>query len=107
MQSLIDPDSVQIIDRDLEQYTKALDMGDVDYVGTRLHAGIHAMNRGVRTIILAVDNRAAEMGRDFHLPVMDRCDLEHTLMDKICSQWETSVQIPTKQIDLWKASIMR
>ena len=107
LQSLIDPDSVQIIDRDLEQYTNALDMGDVDYVGTRLHAGIHAMNRGVRTIILAVDNRATEMGRDFHLPVMDRCNLEHTLMDKICSQWETSVQIPTKQIDLWKASIVR
>ena len=107
LQSLIDPDSVQIIDRDLEQYTKALDMGDVDYVGTRLHAGIHAMNRGVRTIILAVDNRATEMGRDFNLPVMDRSDLEHTLMDKICSQWETSVKIPIEQIDLWKANIVR
>ena len=65
------------------------------------------MNRGVRTIILAVDNREAEMGRDFNLPVMDRSDLEHTLMDKICSQWETSVKIPIEQIDLWKANIVR
>lgn len=107
LQSLIDPDSVQIIERDLKLYTDALDMGGVDYVGTRLHAGIHAMNRGVRSIILAVDNRAAEMGRDFHLPVIWRDEIKCRLQDKICSQWATKVNLPTDQIYLWKKQFDR
>lgn len=107
LQSLIDSGSVQIIDRDLEQYTKALDMGDVDYVGTRLHAGIHAMNRGVRTIILAVDNRAAEMGRDFNLPVIQRSDVRNQLPELIAQERTTSVVLPFNTIQQWKTQFRR
>lgn len=103
LRSLIDPGSVQIIERDLEQYTRALDMGDVDYVGTRLHAGIHAMNRGVRSIILAVDNRAAEMGRDFHLPVIQRSNICGKLPERIASTWATNIVLPSDAIHQWKA----
>lgn len=102
LQSLIDPNSVQIIERDLGQYTKALDMGDVDYVGTRLHAGIHALNRGVRSIILAVDNRAAEMGQDFNLPVIQRSDIRTQLSEMITTKWETNIVLPLDAIHQWK-----
>lgn len=102
LQSLIDPDSVQIIERDLKLYTDALDMGGVDYVGTRLHAGIHAMNRGVRSIILAVDNRAAEMGRDFHLPVIWRSNIRMELPGRIASTWATNIVLPFDAIHQWK-----
>lgn len=103
LRTLIDPGSVQIIERDLERYTHALDMGDVDYVGTRLHAGIHAMNRGVRSIILAVDNRAAEMGRDFHLPVIQRSNIRDELPERIASTWATNIVLPSDAIHQWKA----
>lgn len=102
LQSLAAPDSVQIIPRNLDAYTQALRMGDVDYVGTRLHAGIHAMNLGVRTIILAVDNRAIEMGRDFNLPVIKRSEAEEKLVKMISTQWNLTVNLPLDKIDAWK-----
>lgn len=102
LKSLAAPQTVEIISRDLEAYTEVLSLGDIDYVGTRLHAGIHAMNLGVRSIILAVDNRAAEMGRDFNLPVIRRDTLEDTLKDKICAHWKTQVRLPVGAIEAWK-----
>ncbi len=102
LQSLVDVQTVRIIPRSLEAYTEALKMGDVDYVGSRLHAGIHAMNLGVRSIILAVDNRAIEMGRDFHLPVIRREELEVKMLPMIHSRWQTAVDLPTEKIAAWK-----
>ena len=37
----------------------------LDYVGNRLHAGIRALQHGIRTLIVEVDNRASMMGADF------------------------------------------
>lgn len=102
LKELIDLSTVQVIPRSLEAYNQALKMGDVDYVGTRLHAGIHAMNQGIRTLILAVDNRAIEMGRDFQLPVIKRENLEEELENMITSSWKTKVQLPMEQIEAWK-----
>ena len=34
---------------------------DLDYIGTRLHAGIRAIQKKRRSIIIGVDNRALEM----------------------------------------------
>ena len=72
------------------------------YVGTRLHAGIHALNQKVRTIILAVDNRATEMGKDFNLPVIQRTQVEEKLQIMIQSTWRTKISIPKENIQKWK-----
>ena len=63
-----------VLDHSLEKLETFLDERRVTYVGTRLHGGIVAMNNGVPSLILAVDNRAAEMARDFRLPVVKRGD---------------------------------
>lgn len=102
LESLVDTQTVCVIPQNLEAYTSALKMGNVDYVGTRLHAGIHAMNLGVRTVILAVDNRAIEMGRDFNLPVIRREELEEKLQERICGSWNTQIEIPVDSIVKWK-----
>ena len=102
LESLVDTQTVRVIPRNLEAYTSALKMGNVDYAGTRLHAGIHAMNLGVRTVILAVDNRAIEMGRDFNLPVIRREELEEKLQERICGSWNTQIEIPVDFIVKWK-----
>ena len=66
---------IELIAPNLAAYDALLASGsDLDYVGNRLHAGIRALQKGRRTIIIEIDNRAREMGRDFHLPTVARND---------------------------------
>lgn len=60
---------VEIASGNLHSFKKILQRTDYDYVGTRLHAGILALNNNCRSIIYAIDNRAKEMGSDINLPV--------------------------------------
>lgn len=68
--------TVKVLSRDLESFESILDARDVDYFGTRLHAGIHALHRGIRTSIVGIDNRANEMARDFNIPVVTAATYE-------------------------------
>ncbi len=66
-----------LLDRDFASFRRFLtETPSVDYIGTRLHGGIFALNHGRRGLILEVDNRAKEMGKDFGLPTVVRTDLE-------------------------------
>ncbi|MHC4920710.1 MAG: polysaccharide deacetylase family protein [Planctomycetota bacterium] len=73
----------------------------LDYVGTRLHAGIRAIASGRRSLIIGIDNRAIEMGRDFDLPVLERSALAE-LPALIEASQETRVQLPHQAIATWK-----
>lgn len=101
------PGNLTTIPANLEAYEKILGGGGVDYVGTRLHAGIHALNYKIRSIILAVDNRATEMGRDVKLPVIQRSDITEILEEKIQSEFTTEIQIKQENIESFKAQFRR
>jgi peptidoglycan/xylan/chitin deacetylase (PgdA/CDA1 family)/2-polyprenyl-3-methyl-5-hydroxy-6-metoxy-1,4-benzoquinol methylase len=73
---------------------------DLDYIGTRCHAGIRAMQFMRRSIIIGVDNRAIEMQKDFNLPVVLRTDLS-TLPEIINSKFETRLNLPFDKIRQW------
>jgi polysaccharide pyruvyl transferase WcaK-like protein len=90
------------INPSLKAYDAALSEGSpVDYVGTRLHAGIRAMQKGRRALILSVDNRAREMGRDFDLPVVERGDM--AAIEHYLSAWpEPAVKLPVGTIAAWR-----
>lgn len=103
LQTLDLPANLTIIPASLEAYEEVLRKGGVDYVGTRLHAGIHALNYGIRSIILAVDNRATEMGRDVNLPVILRQEISGELEKKINSEFATEIRINQENIDKFKA----
>ena len=75
---------------------------NLDYVGTRLHGGIMALNYKVRTIIIAVDNRTVEMGSDLNIPYVLRDNIEDELEKKINSDFNTSLSINNKEIESWK-----
>ncbi len=77
---------------------------DVDYVGNRLHAGIRALQRGRRSIIVAIDNRAREMGRDFGLPTVGRTEFEQ-LACMIAEPLDIAIRTPQAEIDRWKDQI--
>lgn len=95
-------DKFILIDPHLEEYDKILTSDlDLDYVGTRLHAGIRAMQKGRRSIILSIDNRAREMGRDYNLNIIERDDIEK-LEDYINSDFKTDVKLNTENINKWK-----
>lgn len=73
----------------------------LDYVGTRLHAGIKALNAGRRTIILAVDNRALEMGRDVGLNVVDRTSIAE-IERMLTSTFRVRLEIDFESIETWR-----
>lgn len=107
LQTLNVPSNLTTIPASLEAYEEVLRKGGVDYVGTRLHAGIHALNYKIRSIILAVDNRATEMGRDVNLPVIQRDAISEELEKKIQSDFATEIRINQESIDRFQAQFRR
>lgn len=73
---------------------------DLDYVGNRLHAGIRALQKGRRTIIIEIDNRAREMGRDFQLPTIARNDFA-ALESMIDQPLQQKITLPRSEINRW------
>lgn len=102
LQRLSVPQNVIIIPRKLEEYEKILRHGNIDYVGTRLHAGIFALNHCVRSIVIAVDNRAVEIAKDTNLPIVKRSDISKDLNKKICDQAPIDIRIPLNNIKIFK-----
>ena len=68
----IDISQIKIISPSLRAYTNFLETTVCDYVGTRLHGGVRALQKERRTIIIGVDNRAIEKKKDFNLMVIER-----------------------------------
>ncbi|MBA6384479.1 polysaccharide pyruvyl transferase family protein [Colwellia sp. BRX10-6] len=96
----IDISNVKILPFSLAAYDELL-KSEIDFVGTRLHAGIRALQNNRKTLILAVDNRAEEKRRDFNLPVLERNDIS-AIKDRINSKWATEIKIPNEEIALWR-----
>lgn len=93
----------EIIPPNLESYDKVLEM-DVDYVGNRLHGGIRALQHKKRSIIISIDYRAANMLKDFSLPIIRREDIEERLDDAINSKAPTIVTgLDFEKIATWKS----
>ena len=91
------PDNLSVIPRQLNAYEQILQSGSVDYIGTRLHAGIFALNHKVRSLIISVDNRADEIAADTHLPILPREELDR-LEALIFAKRETNIELNTKNI---------
>lgn len=76
LKSICDFKKINILAPSLEAYDEYLKNNECDYIGTRLHAGIRAVNFRRRTIILSVDNRANDMKKTSGLCIISRDDLE-------------------------------
>ena len=101
------PTNLQLIPATLEAYENRLTQGNIDYVGTRLHAGIFALNHQVRSIIISVDNRAAEIANDTNLPVLQRNQIEEELEKWIIGTWKTNIYLKQDNIERFKAQLRR
>lgn len=95
-------DRVTMIKPSLEAFDEVLRNEDVDFVGTRLHAGIRALNLKRRSLIVAVDNRAAEIGKDTNLPIIFSKDL-NILREMLEAEIYTKIVLPVDNINAWKS----
>lgn len=90
----------------LDAYDELLESGDFEYVGTRLHAGVRALQKGCRSLILAVDNRAIEKQKDYSIHVIPRADIDK-LSALLIEDRATELRIDFSCIDEWKSQFFR
>lgn len=88
---------VSIVPPSLEAYNAFLDSDEMDFVGTRLHGGIRALQKGHRTLIIGIDNRAIEINRDTGLPVLNSEEMNR-LPDIIEARYDTKIDLNTANI---------
>lgn len=93
---------VKLIPSLLSEYDKVLNQADLDYVGTRLHAGIRALAFSHRAIVISVDNRAECISKDTGLTIISREEVTACLEEKIQSEFETVIHLPEENIKKWK-----
>lgn len=96
---------IKVIPPSLGAYASFLHNEEVDFVGTRLHSGIKALQCGKRTIIIGIDNRANEKNKDFNLPVLRRENMKE-LESLINSSFKTQIKLPVDQINQWKSQFL-
>jgi hypothetical protein len=94
---------LHILDATLKAYDDLLSSQEsLDYVGTRLHAGIRALNHKVRSIVIAIDNRAIEIANDTGLRIIHRESLVSELPVLINTRFRTTIDLPFESIREWK-----
>jgi polysaccharide pyruvyl transferase WcaK-like protein len=95
---------VEFIPSSLKGYRNILEDKSIslDYVGTRLHGGIFALRNFRRSVIIAVDHRANEMGKDLNLPVIDRYKSNSEIEDMILLDLNLDITLPQENINTWR-----
>lgn len=95
-------DRLNLIPGTLADYDAVLAQTDLDYVGTRLHAGIRAISKGHRSLIVSIDNRAECISADTGLPTIRREDIPIALQTRLDERIETTIDMPWENIAKWK-----
>lgn len=92
---------VTLVQPDLQSFDAVLNQADLDYVGTRLHAGIRALNKGRRSLIVSIDNRAECIHADTGLSIILRKDISKKLRQKIVGEIHSEITMPKSNISQW------
>lgn len=102
-------DDVKDIQRiySLKKYSEILNEGNVDYVGTRLHGGVYAMQHKVRSIVISIDHRARGFHDTNNLCICERDDIPEKLADMINAEIVTDIRLRQDDIDRWKAQFYK
>jgi len=99
-------EKITILAPDLKVYNEFLENNEVDYIGTRLHGGIKALQCAKRTMLIGIDNRAIEKKKDFNIPVVRYDELDE-LERLITMEWPTEIRIPIENINKWKSQFKK
>jgi len=105
LKSLRDTEDIKRI-YSLRQYSNMLLQADVDYIGTRLHGGIYALQHCCRSIIVSIDHRAQGFYKTNHIPIIQREDIENRLETLIRSRMETNIVVEQEAIQTFKGQFV-
>lgn len=100
-------DKVNLIESTLKGYDDILKEDDLDYVGTRLHAGIRALKAGHRSLIISIDNRAECIHSDTGLPIIKREEVPVALKERINGNIQIIITLPWENIRKWKEQFVK
>lgn len=104
---IIDKSKFRLIGPNLSELDHVIETEDFDYIGTRLHAGIRCLNGGHRSLIVAIDNRARQIGRDTGLPVVEREEgFINSTDDWVNHPVRTEIELPWNAIEQWKKQFL-
>lgn len=95
-----------VINPNLHAFEKLLDKGNIDYIGTRLHGGICALQHKCRSIIISIDNRAEDMNDKNSLRCIKRPNIEKELPMRINEKMQTSIVVDFESIRKWKEQFL-
>ena len=98
-------ETIHILPATKQAYDELLTREDIDYVGTRLHAGVYAMRHARRSIILAIDERAREIHKANHLNCLEKQNIAD-LDAYVNSNFKTEVRMPLDVIAEWKSQFI-
>lgn len=93
-------EKIQAIEPSLEAYSRILLQENIEYVGTRLHAGMYAMQHKRRAIILAIDDRVKSMRESYAFHTLEREKID-LLPKMIYSELNTDVHLKQENIEMW------
>lgn len=95
---------IKVVPANLSDFDYVLEnVPSIDYVGTRLHAGIRALQKLRRSIIISVDNRAEEKRKDFNLHVISRDLCVDEYVSIFNEEHSANISLLLKSIELWKS----
>ncbi|GAA0768050.1 hypothetical protein GCM10008908_07860 [Clostridium subterminale] len=97
--SLKNTENIEVVNPTLDSFEYILTK-DIDYIGTRLHAGIKALQYKRRSIIVAVDSRARNINKDINLNCVERNEID-SIVERINSNWKTDIKINQGAINQW------
>jgi polysaccharide pyruvyl transferase WcaK-like protein len=95
-------DNIHIVPASKDAYDKLLSSTELDYVGTRLHAGIYAIRHQKRSVIIAIDERAREISKDTQLNCIEKSEIDQ-LPHLLSASIKTDIHMPLDRINTWKA----
>ena len=91
----------------LNKFKEILQEGNIDYVGTRLHGGVFAMQNKVRSIVISIDHRARGFHDTNNLCICERQDIPEKLSKMINSEIVTDIKLRQDDIDRFKAQFIK
>ncbi len=98
-------ENIKIINPTVEAYRDLLKRDNLDYIGTRLHAGVYAMRNKKRAIIIAIDERAREINMCNNLNCIEKENIDE-LNNIIDRDIITDIKMPFDKIEIWKKQFM-
>jgi polysaccharide pyruvyl transferase WcaK-like protein len=99
-------DGIRILDPQLESFESHLDSVPCDYVGTRLHAGIKALQHARRALVIGIDHRARAIAADTALPTLPRGQLAR-LGSTLSRPGPIRIRMPWHGIREWQDQLKR